>query len=445
MRTRKKWNQETVIETLSSLYPTLDFSHSQYLNMKTKIEVSCPKHGAFLKLPPNMIYMNQGCPECGRVGTSGQAHKYKNVSQSMFIREANDKLNAPHITIHKDTYTKMSEMVDITCAIHGNSKVKAKDLFTGTRHCKACGLVKGADARRADKDAFFSLLNLPEEWSIDLESFTGITKNVKGECTIHGKFETKAYSIVEGKGGCPRCRNIIRGKSKTDGAREGVLKKLNEVHGDTLDLSLVRYTGAKNKILLVCPDHGGFEIRPHDAMRGVGCPYCSGRLLCPTKFQSQVDMVHGAGRYTCQLTEASKNTVPTICNKCGHEWEAYRQSLRNGIGCPVCEVKPTGFDHTKPGIVYAIKFILHDDSLIYKIGITNHHVTYRIEKMEVNYKVVKFVKLLDKREFKIGGLAFKREQEIHRALAAYRYEGDKFLVSGFTELYHVNPLDHIKL
>lgn len=181
-------------------------------------------------------------------------------------------------------------------------------------------------------------------------------------------------------------------------------------------------------------------ITPSNFFRGQGCPYCSGRLLCPNDFQKQVDMVHGEGRYTCNTFEPMSLTITTKCNKCGNSWEAYPQSLRKGIGCPNCEITPLGFRSDKPGILYNIKFILPDQTTLYKIGITNHTPEYRLSRLEACASVE--CEVIDSIYYENGQEAYNQEQSLLKQYSEYRFTGDKFLSNGYTEIFTVNPFTY---
>lgn len=67
--------------------------------------------------------------------------------------------------------------------------------------------------------------------------------------------------------GCKNC--YVLGSRK---GTEQFIKESKEVHGDKYDYSLVNYTTAFNKVKLICPIHGEFEIEPKGHIyKGYGC------------------------------------------------------------------------------------------------------------------------------------------------------------------------------
>jgi Zn finger protein HypA/HybF involved in hydrogenase expression len=45
---------------------TYDFSKTQYVNMTTKVTVTCREHGDFQIRPLKLVHAGQGCPKCGK-------------------------------------------------------------------------------------------------------------------------------------------------------------------------------------------------------------------------------------------------------------------------------------------------------------------------------------------------------------------------------------------
>lgn len=52
------------------------------------------------------------------------------------------------------------------------------------------------------------------------------------------------------------------------------IEKAKKIHGDKYDYSEVDYTGAGNNIIVICKDHGKFNIKPYNHLSGQGCPKC---------------------------------------------------------------------------------------------------------------------------------------------------------------------------
>jgi very-short-patch-repair endonuclease len=53
------------------------------------------------------------------------------------------------------------------------------------------------------------------------------------------------------------------------------LKRVHETFGGLYDTSMAVYSGAKEKVKMVCKEHGVFEQTPEMLFNGYGCPHCS--------------------------------------------------------------------------------------------------------------------------------------------------------------------------
>lgn len=53
------------------------------------------------------------------------------------------------------------------------------------------------------------------------------------------------------------------------------IEKAKEIHGGKYDYSKANYTGCNEKLTLICPVHGEFQITPSAHLNGKqGCPEC---------------------------------------------------------------------------------------------------------------------------------------------------------------------------
>ena len=54
------------------------------------------------------------------------------------------------------------------------------------------------------------------------------------------------------------------------------ISRCNDTHNNKYDYTLTEYNGMKNKIKIICSEHGIFEQYPQNHSKGDGCKYCSG-------------------------------------------------------------------------------------------------------------------------------------------------------------------------
>ena len=114
-------------ETHNNVY---DYSIVKYRNMNTKVEIICPKHGAFKQTPDNHL-TGTHCPKC--------SHKTINLQE--FIEKANETHNNFYDyseTLYVDTRTK----IKIVCPKHGIFHQRSNSHLSGNG-CPACKQTKG--------------------------------------------------------------------------------------------------------------------------------------------------------------------------------------------------------------------------------------------------------------------------------------------------------------
>ena len=89
-----------------------------------------------------------------------------------------------------------------------------------------------------------------------------------------------------------------------------------------------------------------------------------------------------------------------------------------------------GFDHNKPAILYYLKVTGDNGEVAYKIGITNRTVQQRFCADDLSK-----IEVITTTEYKIGRNAHKEEQRILNEFKELKWNGEKLLKSGNTELF----------
>lgn len=128
----------------------------------------------------------------------------------------------------------------------------------------------------------------------------------------------------------------------------GLEEKFYEVHKGFYDYTQVIYNGMLEKINILCPLHGVFQMTPDKHLRGTRCPKCASieRGLNKTskargEFFSKVLEIHG-GKYNYDIfnytNSYTKSTV--VCLKHGN-FEITPNNHLQGVGCSICGVEST--------------------------------------------------------------------------------------------------------
>jgi len=91
------------------------------------------------------------------------------------------------------------------------------------------------------------------------------------------------------------------------------------------------------KINIVCFEHGEFEQKSGNHMRGDGCPKCSGHFMDTEYFIEKAKKVHG-DKYDYAKVDYidSQTKVSIICSEHG-EFEQQPNNHLFDNGCPICK------------------------------------------------------------------------------------------------------------
>lgn len=124
--------------------------------------------------------------------------------------------------------------------------------------------------------------------------------------------------------------------------KDDFIRRAKECHDGKYDYSLINYIDTKQKVEIVCPEHGSFWQTPDSHMRGTGCPKCGRKKVGDKKrgsteqFILQASKIHG-GRYDYSKVEYvdARTKVCIICPIHGEFWQTPHAHL-SGQGCIKC-------------------------------------------------------------------------------------------------------------
>lgn len=158
-------------------------------------------------------------------------------------------------------------------------------------------------------------------------------------CPEHGEFEQKAESHY--KYGCNNCR-----QTKYD--TKSFIEKCKEVHGDKYDYSKTKFKTTKDKVIIICPEHGEFEQYAFSHLAGVDCYTCGNikqgqtRTLTTEKFIEKAKKAHGDKYdYSKSVYTNNKANITIICQKHGEfSMRAANHITGNKSGCNKCMFCP---------------------------------------------------------------------------------------------------------
>ena len=155
-------------------------------------------------------------------------------------------------------------------------------------------------------------------------------------CPEHGEFWMITGNHITGKQGCPKCALLNRANKRRKELNI-FIAQAKEVHGDKYDYSKVEYVNDRDKVCIICPEHGEFWQSPGKHIRGNGCPKCNGGIkYIQTDFIAKAKEVHGDKYDYSKVEYADAFTkVCIICPEHGEFWQSPGNHLY-GNGCPKC-------------------------------------------------------------------------------------------------------------
>lgn len=233
----------------------------------------------------------------------------------------------------KVVYKNNSSKVKIICHQHGEFQQAPRHHVQG-HGCQLCAYQKTA----TDKN-IKAKTNLLEDFHkvhgklYDYSKVNYVNSRQKVEiiCTKHGSFFQTPPNHKKGKG-CPRC--IGRHKTK-----EQIISEFRKHHGQKYDYSKVKFKTLKEKIIIICPDHGEFLQKLENHKRGDGCPKCAGIIVDQNKAIWDFKSIHGERYDYSKFVYKNVRTKGVIICKEHGEFLASRNNHLKGHGCPKCGKK----------------------------------------------------------------------------------------------------------
>jgi hypothetical protein len=199
---------EKFIEAANALHKNRGYTYSKaiYLNSKTKLIITCSKHGDF-EQSPEFHLKSIGCQKCA------------NISRSKNLKSNLDEFLSRARLIHKDkgydyskaAYTEAKEKLTITCLVHGDfEQTPHKHLFG--RGCPKCAIVKNSSKQKTGIEKFLEqadLIHKDKNYNYSKSIYVDAKVKLIIVCPTHGEFKQTPDSHLNGKSGCPKCTGQI--------------------------------------------------------------------------------------------------------------------------------------------------------------------------------------------------------------------------------------------
>ena len=136
---------------------------------------------------------------------------------------------------------------------------------------------------------------------------------------------------------------------------EQFIEEARKIHGDKYDYSKVIYTGAMNKVCIICPVHGEFWQTPNKHLLGQGCVLCHRPVHDTESFINKAKEIY-EDLYDYSKVEYinEKAKVKVICKIHG-EFMVSPNNFLNGKTCPKCRKKISKEKNSKKGYASFIR------------------------------------------------------------------------------------------
>ena len=241
-----------------------DYSKSIYSHSRTPVIIGCKAHGDFLQKPVNHL-LGAGCQKCAKETTSAK----RRFTNEKFIALANKKHNSQY-DYSLTEYEHSQKKVKIRCKIHGIFEQLPNSHLQGTG-CASCNIKKASLGKMISTEVFIDRAKKVHGDTYEYPNtiYLGSRKNLNINCKKHGEFKQLPSVHLEGKG-CAKC-----GLERMSHDLDSFIAKSMSVHGRKYDYSKSIYVGNKEKVIIICREHGEFRQMPAAHMRGQGCAKCA--------------------------------------------------------------------------------------------------------------------------------------------------------------------------
>ncbi len=243
-----------------------DYSLVEYVNTNTKVKIICKEHGEF-EQSPTIHKGGSGCPTCRYINVSNKNLKSQEQVIYQFKETHKDRYDYSKV-VYKGNKTK----VTIICPKHGEFKQDSISHIKGSG-CTKCAIENNTKNQTLTQKQVIEDFKKAhgDRYDYSLVEYKHNNTKVKIICKEHGVF---LQSLVDHRRGCncPKCM----GQNLTN---EDLIKDFKKVHGDRYDYSKVEYKSAREKVKIICKEHGIFEQTPNNHKNKHGCPKCKDLII----------------------------------------------------------------------------------------------------------------------------------------------------------------------
>ncbi len=312
----KKLTQEEFIRRAKEIHgEKYDYSRVEYINSQTKVCLTCKEHGEFW-ITPNNFLNKHSCPTC---------NGHQRITKEVFI-ERSIRKHKGRYDYSKVEYKGLNIPVSIICPIHGEFLQKPVGHMSGN----GCPTCFGTPKLTTEEFVNKARANYGNRYDYSKVIYNGNKEKVCVICPEHGEFWVTPNNHLRGS----RCPGCFGTPKKTN---DEFIEQARKTHGFKYDYSKVDYKGNKEKVCIICPEHGEFWQYPYSHLKGAQCPVCGGtqRITLPIFIERCTEIHKGKYDYSAVHFEKLHDFVKIVCPEHGEYWQRGSVHYR-GYGCPIC-------------------------------------------------------------------------------------------------------------
>lgn len=238
----------------------------------------------------------------------------------------------------KVEYISTHKKVCIICRKHGEFYQAPSNHLSG-KECLKCSYEKRIQKITLGKEKFIEKSVKAHGDKFDYSKVEYINSKTK-VCIIcneldeitgekHNEFWQTPYSHLSGAT-CPKCTAHFLNQ-------EIFIKRARVIHNNKYDYSKVDYKASKEKVLIICPEHGEFLQTPDSHLKGHSCLKCS--KVYRYNSNEWIEKAKAVHRYKYDYSEVvyvnNTTKVRIICKEHG-EFEQTPANHIKGKNCPKC-------------------------------------------------------------------------------------------------------------
>jgi len=241
-----------------------------YKNNRTKIPITCRKHGDFTQSVKDHKKGKEGCKHC----RTQKSREKQALTTQEFINRAR-KIHDNTYNYEFVVYINNNTPVTIECHKHGPFLQLPKNHINEKAGCDKCSREISGKKRTKSTINFITQAQKihGDLYNYSLVNYKNAGTKVTIICNIHGKFEItpRLHTGSNRKQGCQKCGIIssIIARTKT---LEQFIVEATDLHESRYNYEFVVYKNNKTPVYIECDEHGPFKQSPECHLRGQGCP-----------------------------------------------------------------------------------------------------------------------------------------------------------------------------